>query len=80
MFLGIVEKWCPSTNSIFPWDEAIITLEDIIVLGGFCVIGEPISKPLKTIELMNIEEKVRKIIGIRNKSLLPLGMDEAIHG
>nr|GMD58010.1 tryptophan synthase beta chain 1 [Ipomoea batatas] len=42
--VGLVEFWCPETNTfVFSWGEATITLEDVMILGGFSVIGEPIS-------------------------------------
>ena len=45
--IGLVEYWCPETNTfVFPWGEATITLEDVMVLGGFSVLGEPVNLPL----------------------------------
>ncbi|ESQ30324.1 hypothetical protein EUTSA_v10012297mg, partial [Eutrema salsugineum] len=42
LILGIAEKWCPETNTfVFPWGEATITLEDVMVLLGFSVLGSP---------------------------------------
>ncbi|XP_034678729.1 uncharacterized protein LOC117908971 [Vitis riparia] len=70
LFWGLAERWCPSTNSfIFPWGETTITLEDIIVLGGFSVIGEPVSKPLETTELMKLEENLLKLLTQLKKTL-----------
>ncbi|QHO36201.1 uncharacterized protein DS421_9g281790 [Arachis hypogaea] len=47
LILGIVEYWCIETNTfVFPWGEATITLEDVMVLGGFSVLGEPVNLPL----------------------------------
>uniref|UniRef100_A0A803LYD0 Aminotransferase-like plant mobile domain-containing protein n=2 Tax=Chenopodium quinoa TaxID=63459 RepID=A0A803LYD0_CHEQI len=40
LIIGLVEKWCPDTNTfVFPWGEASITLEDVMILGGFSVFG-----------------------------------------
>ncbi|XP_020249930.1 uncharacterized protein LOC109827349 isoform X1 [Asparagus officinalis] len=47
---GVVKFWCEQTNTfIFPWAEASITLEDVMILGGFSVLGEPVrvSGPLE---------------------------------
>jgi hypothetical protein len=53
---GVVEKWCFETNKfVFPFGEAIITLEDIMVLGGYSLFGSPISKPLKDQEMKEVE-------------------------
>ncbi|CAD5315174.1 unnamed protein product [Arabidopsis thaliana] len=43
LVLGLAEKWCPDTKTfIFPWGEATITLEDVMVLLGFSVLGLPV--------------------------------------
>ncbi|WZZ64322.1 hypothetical protein YC2023_075692 [Brassica napus] len=43
LVLGIAERWCPDTNSfLFPWGEATVTLEDVMVLLGFSVLGSPV--------------------------------------
>ncbi|KMS98431.1 hypothetical protein BVRB_4g091290 [Beta vulgaris subsp. vulgaris] len=48
LILGVCEFWCPKTNSfIFPWGEATITLEDVMILGGLPVIGECLNKPIE---------------------------------
>ncbi|CAI9088443.1 OLC1v1022770C1 [Oldenlandia corymbosa var. corymbosa] len=40
---GFAERWCPETNTfVFPWGEATITLEDVMVLGGYSVLGDPV--------------------------------------
>jgi hypothetical protein len=37
---GVVEKWCSETNTfVFPFGEATITLEDVIVLGGYSLVA-----------------------------------------
>uniref|UniRef100_A0A2N9J6D8 Aminotransferase-like plant mobile domain-containing protein n=1 Tax=Fagus sylvatica TaxID=28930 RepID=A0A2N9J6D8_FAGSY len=39
LVLGLAEKWCPKTNTfIFLWGEATVTLEDMMVLGGYSVL------------------------------------------
>ncbi|CAN6988971.1 unnamed protein product, partial [Brassica oleracea var. botrytis] len=47
LLLGIAEKWCPDTNTfIFPWGETTITLEDVMFLLGFSVLGSPVFAAL----------------------------------
>ncbi|XP_061337340.1 protein MAIN-LIKE 2-like [Gastrolobium bilobum] len=49
LILELVQRWCSKTNTfIFPWGEATITLEDMKVLGGYSVMGAPVSSPLET--------------------------------
>ncbi|KAD2132542.1 hypothetical protein E3N88_41788 [Mikania micrantha] len=44
LILWFAEKWSPKTNTfIFPWGEISITLEDMMVLGGFSVLGGPVT-------------------------------------
>lgn len=62
LILGIAERWCPDTNTfVFPWGEATITLEDMVVLGGYSVIGDPLSIPLENEEGKKIEEKLIQV-------------------
>ncbi|CAN7097569.1 unnamed protein product, partial [Brassica rapa subsp. narinosa] len=43
LVLGMAERWCPDTNTfLFPWGEATVTLEDVMVLLGFSVLGSPV--------------------------------------
>ncbi|XP_045824790.1 serine/threonine-protein phosphatase 7 long form homolog [Trifolium pratense] len=57
---GVVEKWCSETNTfVFPFGEATITLEDVMVLGGYSLFGSPISKPLKDQEMKEVEKKLK---------------------
>lgn len=61
LILVLAEKWCRETNTfVFPWGEATITLEDIMVSlsGGFSDLGSPIFSPLETLELKEIEERL----------------------
>ncbi|KAF7800859.1 protein-serine/threonine phosphatase [Senna tora] len=54
------EKWCSETQSfIFPWGEATLTLEDMIVLGGFSVLGDSVQIQ-EEVELKDTEEKLHK--------------------
>ncbi|KAF5179204.1 Aminotransferase-like, plant mobile domain family protein [Thalictrum thalictroides] len=58
LILGLAECWCPDTNTfMFKWGEATMTLEDMLVIGGFSILGKPVTAPLTT-ELLEIEEKL----------------------
>ncbi|XP_021606233.2 uncharacterized protein LOC110610563 [Manihot esculenta] len=60
LILALAEFWCSETNTfVFPWGEATITLEDVMVIGGFPVTGEPVASPL-TGELVKIEEAMEE--------------------
>ncbi|KAG7594753.1 Aminotransferase-like plant mobile domain [Arabidopsis thaliana x Arabidopsis arenosa] len=61
LILSVTEKWCPETKSfVFPWGEATITLEDVMVLLGFSVLGSPVFTPLKSSEMRDAVEKLEK--------------------
>lgn len=56
---GVAEKWCPKTNTfLFPWGEATITLEDVMVLGAYPLVGDPIFTPLQSQEMIEVEKKL----------------------
>ena len=60
LVLGIAEKWCPDTNTfVFPWGEATITLEDVMLLLGFSVLGSPVFASLDS-SGEKIKEKLEK--------------------
>ncbi|XWS11205.1 hypothetical protein CRYUN_Cryun38cG0064200 [Craigia yunnanensis] len=70
LLLGLVEFWCPETNTfVFPWGEATVTLEDVMILGGFSPLGESVRRPLEG-KFVKIEEEMNKkrLIMSRNKS------------
>ncbi|VVB05921.1 unnamed protein product [Arabis nemorensis] len=47
LVLGVAERWSPDTKSfVFPWGETSITLEDVMVLLGFSVLGLPVFTAL----------------------------------
>ncbi|CAI9088437.1 OLC1v1022764C1 [Oldenlandia corymbosa var. corymbosa] len=68
--MKLAEKWCPETNTfMFSWGEATITLEDLMVLGGFPVLGQLVIDPVETEEMLALEEKLRKAhLGIKRKT------------
>ncbi|XVE48941.1 hypothetical protein DITRI_Ditri01bG0042500 [Diplodiscus trichospermus] len=60
LVFGLAEKWCCETKSfIFSWGEASITLEDVMILGGFSVLGSPVFTPLETEELKEVEDSLK---------------------
>ncbi|XP_021605922.2 uncharacterized protein LOC110610351 [Manihot esculenta] len=68
LIFGLAEYWCPTTNSfIFPWGEATITLEDVMVLGHYPVLGSPVSScSVQKVELKRIEVKLmdfQRVVG-----------------
>ncbi|XP_049343197.1 uncharacterized protein LOC125807513 [Solanum verrucosum] len=70
LILGLVERWSCETNTfVFPWGEATVSLEDMMVLGGFPVLGSPVLSPLQSPELVEIEENLeearRELIGLK---------------
>nr|AAU44405.1 hypothetical protein AT1G50830 [Arabidopsis thaliana] len=62
LILSVSEKWCPETKSfVFPWGEATITLEDVMVLLGFSVLGSPVFAPLETSETRDSVKKLENV-------------------
>ncbi|KAJ8443744.1 hypothetical protein Cgig2_029649 [Carnegiea gigantea] len=63
---ALAEKWCPETSSfLLPWGEVTITLEDVMVLGGYSVLGDSVLCSCNNEELCEIEKRlneVRKVI------------------
>ncbi|CAN7097614.1 unnamed protein product [Brassica rapa subsp. narinosa] len=61
LLLSVSQKWCPETNSfVFPWGEATVTLEDVMVLLGFSVLGSPVSDSVHSSEMEDAVEKLEK--------------------
>ena len=47
LIFGLAERWCGETNTfVFPWGEVTITLEDVMFLGGYSVLGALYLTPL----------------------------------
>ncbi|XP_061337338.1 uncharacterized protein LOC133284352 [Gastrolobium bilobum] len=62
LVFGVAEKWCSKTNTfVFPWGEATITLEDMMVLGGYPVLGDLVFSPLENQEMREIEERLNLV-------------------
>ncbi|OMP04446.1 hypothetical protein COLO4_09641 [Corchorus olitorius] len=59
LVFGVAEKWCHETKSfIFSWGEATITLEDVMILGGYSVLGSPVFSPVQTEKMEEIWEEL----------------------
>ncbi|XP_071696548.1 serine/threonine-protein phosphatase 7 long form homolog [Rutidosis leptorrhynchoides] len=57
---SLLRFWNPKTNTfVFPWGEATVTLEDVVILGGYSVLGDSVSGSVlkadlrEKIEVMN---------------------------
>ncbi|CAB4308204.1 unnamed protein product [Prunus armeniaca] len=62
---GLVEFWSSETNTfVFPWGEATFTLEDMMVLGGFSVLGRPVTRPVNGLLVEIVEEMEKKRVEI----------------
>ncbi|KAM3395569.1 hypothetical protein P3S68_004575 [Capsicum galapagoense] len=62
LIIALVERWCMETNTfIFPWGESTVTLEDILLLGGFSVLDRSVLKPVKTKESDEMERSLREL-------------------
>ncbi|CAN7083380.1 unnamed protein product [Brassica oleracea var. botrytis] len=58
---ALVDKWCPETKSfVFPWGEATITLEDVMVLLGFSVLGSSVFASVESSEMRDAVKKLEK--------------------
>ncbi|KAJ0229617.1 Serine/threonine-protein phosphatase 7 long form-like protein [Hirschfeldia incana] len=93
LMMALVEKWCVETNTfVFPWGEATLSLEDMVVLGGFSVIGNNAMAPVKREEMKEVEEKMRKVkreiegefgkkcsVGLWMKEMMMKSRDEIEH-
>ncbi|KAF3684020.1 hypothetical protein FXO38_00492 [Capsicum annuum] len=57
LIIALAERWCMETNTfILPWGEGTVTLEDMVVLGGFSVLGQCVLEPVKTKDSVEIEK------------------------
>ncbi|RAL45341.1 hypothetical protein DM860_013737 [Cuscuta australis] len=65
--LALARKWNPETNTfLFPWGEASLSLEDMIVLGGFSVLGCCVHSDSNPRDL-NIEGIKKKLLKARSE-------------
>ena len=72
LLYGVVEKWCSQTNTfVLPFGEATITLEDVMVLGGYPVLGDPVFISLEDEKMREVEKKMilaRQTISTKKQS------------
>ncbi|KAK4258313.1 hypothetical protein QN277_007772 [Acacia crassicarpa] len=63
LVLGLAQKWYSETNTfIFSWGEATITLEDIMVCGGYSIVGSSgFFTPLEDEEWKQIEQRLLEV-------------------
>ncbi|GMN51540.1 hypothetical protein TIFTF001_020695 [Ficus carica] len=66
LVLELAKTWCPQTSSFaFRFAEATITLEDIMLCGGYSVLGRPVFDPpeafLSRFEAEETREKEEKL-------------------
>ncbi|OMO82804.1 hypothetical protein COLO4_22820 [Corchorus olitorius] len=94
VILGLSEFWCPDTNTfVFPWGEVTVTLEDVLILGGFPVLGELVTMALEgdqskklweeienqRTELHKISKAKRASHGVWLEHFIEKGSDELEH-
>ncbi|PRQ31697.1 putative protein-serine/threonine phosphatase [Rosa chinensis] len=61
LVLVLAEFWCSETNTfLFDWGEATITMEDVMVLGGFSVLGKQVTRPINGVLMETVEEMEKK--------------------
>lgn len=66
--IKLAENWCPETNTFFFfWGESTITLEDVMILGGFPVMGTSARSQFRLTEGGDIQKKLIHICRTTNK-------------
>ncbi|XP_021758871.1 uncharacterized protein LOC110723805 [Chenopodium quinoa] len=66
---SICEKWCPENNTfVFNWGEVTITLEDIMVLGGYSVTGDSVLSKISSSELQEVKRNLEVVYSELNNS------------
>ncbi|KAM5585683.1 hypothetical protein ABKV19_004872 [Rosa sericea] len=61
LVLVLAEFWCSESNTfVFDWGEATITMEDVMVLGGFSVLGKQVTRPIDGVLMETVEEMEKK--------------------
>ncbi|KNA05661.1 hypothetical protein SOVF_188260 [Spinacia oleracea] len=69
LIFGLARNWCPKTNTfVFSWGECSITLEDVMILGGFSVLGECVKTPFQSREIEEIENTLVSVFPRDRKS------------
>nr|XP_043620140.1 serine/threonine-protein phosphatase 7 long form homolog [Erigeron canadensis] len=61
LILGFVQKWCDETKSfVFSWGEVTVTLEDMMVIGGYSVLGDSVDCAIVNEDLVKVLEKLNE--------------------
>lgn len=75
---GFAEKWCPETKTfVLPWGEVTITLEDMMILGGYSVMGDPVSV---SVESQQQQLQLEKLIQARQQLTRSKAQKACQHG
>ncbi|KAK1355358.1 putative C globular stage [Heracleum sosnowskyi] len=78
---GVAERWSCDTNTfLFQWAEATISLEDVLVLGGFSILGHPFSMPLENQELVEVEKRLDEVVKMLVRLRKKKGSEDVSHG
>ncbi|XP_040989066.1 uncharacterized protein LOC121236702 [Juglans microcarpa x Juglans regia] len=71
LIVAVAKSWCPEINCfVFPGGAATITLEDMMILGGYSVLGDSFSERLETDDMRKIKgnlTEVHKQISVARK-------------
>ncbi|KAJ0967931.1 hypothetical protein J5N97_024848 [Dioscorea zingiberensis] len=69
LVLGVALFWCRETNTfLFRWGKATFTLKDVMVLGCYSVLGEPVQSGSLLGELSTIKAQMVEAKRMFNKS------------
>lgn len=84
LVLELGKKWCPETNTfVFLWAEATVTLEDMMICGGYSVLGCPVFTPPETLlcplEASTMKETEAKLNEARSALLRSKGKKACQH-
>nr|XP_043620139.1 serine/threonine-protein phosphatase 7 long form homolog [Erigeron canadensis] len=62
LILGFVQKWCDETKSfVFSWGEVTVTLEDMMVIGGYSVLGDSVDCAIVNEDMERVLEKLMEV-------------------
>nr|GEW30760.1 RNA-directed DNA polymerase, eukaryota [Tanacetum cinerariifolium] len=71
LILGFAQKWCHETKTfVFKWSEVGISLEDMMVFGGYSVLGQSIVFDMGDDESKRLVEKLYEAMSELNKTSL----------
>ncbi|XP_021758578.1 uncharacterized protein LOC110723533 [Chenopodium quinoa] len=77
LIFGLAGNWCSETNTfVFSCGECSITLEDVMILGGFSVLGEGVKTPFENIKIVEFGEEMLQNFMKNRRILGPVGHTE----